>query len=1508
MRSFIQKLFPVLAIIIILSLAPGNAFAATRTISDAGGNWDATGTWTEGAVPTSADDVVATGTSGALTINAAAAARSVNFTNYVSTVTHNSGIILSIGDASGGSLTFVSGMTYSPADGTAEIKLVSTTSGNTITAAGKPIKKFTVNGSGGAWTLQDNFSADSITLTAGTIDVGAGKTITATSSMTMDGGNITATANAIAIYPKGAFTQNSGTISTVTSGNITIDNSTAAPTSTLAVGSVIGANGATVTLKSDANISDNNGSSINVSSTNLTATAVNDVDLDTSVGSITSVTSGVGAITIDELDAVTTANITSNDGAIIVTAGGTITVTRVRAGGTGRNTVVSNTSGDIIVSLITATGDTVSITAAGSITDGSGTKGIIASTSTLVSAGGIYLSTNSLNVDSVFASTTASSTVTLKEVNSVTIENITTADGDIIVTSAGTSTVSSIVAGGTARNVSITASGASGGIYVNSINASGDTITLNASTSIEESGSDSGADLTAGTLDLNTVSGIGTLGALETSATSIAADSTGAGNIDIDNDAASTVTVTSITTGTSGNILLSQSGGGSLSVPASTTSGDIGLDVTGGNLTLTTVTAGGSGKAITLSTVTSGSVYGNNSNVVTADTVTLSAANGGDIGSCAASQNLLINATTTTSISGNHPNICISNSGSGNLTLGDMTNTAATNIDFNNNLTLGALTISGGALTIGGAYLSPTLNINGAISATSQDISIKATAISMGASGSVSTVTSGNITIDTPGALALRGITSAGTLTIGGTTTPSEITRTSGSIAGTTINLISSGRIGVDSSSPISIGSNSIVNATTTDGVIFLSRDSGDLNLGLVIASGTGRNLDARTTTSGNIFVLSDVYASDDSVFMSAAGYVSTSSATGTIYATNLDVIGVSGIDLNTSVTILNATTTGTGSADIDSASAVSVPSFVVSSGTLDIATTAGDLNVGLVVSNGTVNLRATDALTDSNGSAVNVSSTNLLMTAATGIDLDTRVDSITAVTSATGPINLNETDAVTAANVTTNDGAVIFTAGGTVTATRLRSGGTDRDNTITTTAGDIAINLVTATSDDVILTSAGAITNTNGGNVDVVASTTYASAGGGIDFDATIDNVYATTTAAGDVTIDEKTNSISVSSVLVNNGSFTVTASSTGDVTIDGPIATTGGAINLNAKNNIYQNAALNANGGSGNINLTPNISDGGYKAYISESITPSCATYTVTGDLTINSGKTLTSGCSAYAVTGTFDNQGALKLSGTETLTSLPKDSNSGSVEYTGTTDALNYGYSYYDLTLNNGSGVWTLGSDLTVNNGLTLTQGTLKANGQNVAAKSVSSSNSNTRTLSLGTGTWTLSGTGTVWDVSTATNLTLNASTSLITISDTSSAAKTFAGGGKIYNNLSITGGGSGSATLTGANTWNSFTINAPKTVIFPAGVTQTLSGFSASGDVSNSITIQSSSGGSAATLSKSSGLVEVNYISIQDMAATGGATWRAWNATDVSGNSGWQFIPITPSGTSFFIGGD
>ena len=77
------------------------------------------------------------------------------------------------------------------------------------------------------------------------------------------------------------------------------------------------------------------------------------------------------------------------------------------------------------------------------------------------------------------------------------------------------------------------------------------------------------------------------------------------------------------------------------------------------------------------------------------------------------------------------------------------------------------------------------------------------------------------------------------------------------------------------------------------------------------------------------------------------------------------------------------------------------------------------------------------------------------------------------------------------------------------------------------------------------------------------------------------------------------------------------------------------------------------------------------------------------------------------------------------------------------------------------------------------------------------------------------------------------------------------------------------------------------------------TQTFTAFTLSGILGSLVTINSSTAATQATLSKSSGTVSVNYLSIRDSAATGGAGWYAGTtSTNVSNNTGWIFA--APSG--------
>ncbi|MFM9960722.1 MAG: beta strand repeat-containing protein, partial [Planctomycetaceae bacterium] len=145
---------------------------------------------------------------------------------------------------------------------------------------------------------------------------------------------------------------------------------------------------------------------------------------------------------------------------------------------------------------------------------------------------------------------------------------------------------------------------------------------------ITSAGNINGAGLiTATTIDLNAVTGIGNTTALELAATSLSADTTN-GNINLDNANTAAATFTSLTTGT-GTITVDNdgTGGGSASfTTVSTSDGAIDLENIAGNLTVgTSVTAGGTAN-VTLTTTTSGNVILTGTTTAANDTVTINSA------------------------------------------------------------------------------------------------------------------------------------------------------------------------------------------------------------------------------------------------------------------------------------------------------------------------------------------------------------------------------------------------------------------------------------------------------------------------------------------------------------------------------------------------------------------------------------------------------------------------------------------------------------------------------------------------------------------------------------------------------------------------------------------------------------------------------------------------------------------------------------------------------------------
>jgi hypothetical protein len=120
------------------------------------------------SVPTSSDNVFFdAASSGVCTLSGTTACNcnNITFTGFTGTITHGAGIFLNVY----GNLTLVAGMTYTPSS-TARIVMKATSTGKTITSAGKSTS-ITFDGVGGGWTLQDAATVSNTwTLTNGALD------------------------------------------------------------------------------------------------------------------------------------------------------------------------------------------------------------------------------------------------------------------------------------------------------------------------------------------------------------------------------------------------------------------------------------------------------------------------------------------------------------------------------------------------------------------------------------------------------------------------------------------------------------------------------------------------------------------------------------------------------------------------------------------------------------------------------------------------------------------------------------------------------------------------------------------------------------------------------------------------------------------------------------------------------------------------------------------------------------------------------------------------------------------------------------------------------------------------------------------------------------------------------------------------------------------------------------------------------------------------------------------
>ena len=225
----------------------------------------------------------------------------------------------------------------------------------------------------------------------------------------------------------------------------------------------------------------------------------------------------------------------------------------------------------------------------------------------------------------------------------------------------------------------------------------------------------------------------------------------------------------------------------------------------------------------------------------------------------------------------------------------------------------------------------------------------------------------------------------------------------------------------------------------------------------------------------------------------------------------------------------------------------------------------------------------------------------------------------------------------------------------------------------------------------------------------------------------------------------------------------------------------------------------------------------------------------------------------------------------------------------------------------------GGWTLGSAFTTTVQFRILEGTFNSGNYNISSSLFNTAYSTTRSISLGSSTVSLSG-ASAFDASVTTNLTWNAGTSTITCSN---AAPTFAGGGLTFYNVSFTGTGAGTVTITGINTFNNLTftsIAATGIKNIQINVNQTVSGTLTFGAANTAIRRMAVFNGvsppvAAITITLNGTLATLADVDFRGIATAGTVgTWTGTRLGDGQNNSGITFTAAANKYWNLAAGGN
>jgi gliding motility-associated-like protein len=249
----------------------------------------------------------------------------------------------------------------------------------------------------------------------------------------------------------------------------------------------------------------------------------------------------------------------------------------------------------------------------------------------------------------------------------------------------------------------------------------------------------------------------------------------------------------------------------------------------------------------------------------------------------------------------------------------------------------------------------------------------------------------------------------------------------------------------------------------------------------------------------------------------------------------------------------------------------------------------------------------------------------------------------------------------------------------------------------------------------------------------------------------------------------------------------------------------------------------------------------------------------------------------------------------------------------------------------------GGYSLLDSLDIATDLIINAGNVNSNSHKIKAKNFRSLSSLPNSLTLGSSVMELSASSTSWQSNSA--FTLNAGNSTINFlnasnptllaegsifndvnfTSTSQTANAFIQGNNVFRNVVFKGQGGvilnntfsnltfeGNGRFDHSNTIVNLILTPGQAYSLKGGTTQTITGnLVAQGNCTGLISIYASQPGVRATIQKTSGAINTNYLILNDIAAIGGAVFNATNSVDLGNNSGWN-ISNANSNNFYWIG--